>query len=450
MTGEHRGMWPVVLCRTDKGGLVLQARREHVALRFRLESQGEPDEIAFPGQLLSEIEGRDKTPVILETLSATRCQARWLDAGVARMCDFDMVPPDRVPNLPEPPRQMQPMQPEFLTALAHAAATAATESVRYALQHIQLRGQAGEVVATDGHQLLLQNGFSFPWPDDILVPALPIFCHRDMPREEPCAVGRTKSDVALRIGPWTFLLALDGKGRFPNARQVIPKPKDVTTKLQLDPQDVATLVEVLPRLPSPDDEQDPVTIDLHEPPAVRACGEGGTASTEVLLARSSVVGPPVRLCTNRQYLRRALQLGFTELQIVDANQPLCCRDGSRCYLWVPLKSEGAIPKGSEVRQIAGPEQPPVTPSPIAPPRREEPMPPVPMNGDNGHDNGTPLGPPAQRGIGDLIAEAESLRDLLHHSCARASRLVAALKHQRRQARAVQQAMASLKQLQFDH
>jgi hypothetical protein len=51
---------------------------------------------------------------------------------------------------------------------------------------------------------------------------------------------------------------------------------------------------------------------------------------------------------------------------------------------------------------------------------------------------------------DLVAEAERLRDQLHDALARTSRLLAALKHHRRQAKAVAQAMASLKQLQLDH
>jgi hypothetical protein len=51
---------------------------------------------------------------------------------------------------------------------------------------------------------------------------------------------------------------------------------------------------------------------------------------------------------------------------------------------------------------------------------------------------------------DPVAEAERLRDQLHDALARMSRLLAALKHHRRQAKAVAQAMASLKQLQLDH
>ena len=52
-------------------------------------------------------------------------------------------------------------------------------------------------------------------------------------------------------------------------------------------------------------------------------------------------------------------------------------------------------------------------------------------------------------IPDLITEAEELRGLLADTCARSARLVSALKQQRRQDRAVRQAMASLRQLRLD-
>ena len=49
-------------------------------------------------------------------------------------------------------------------------------------------------------------------------------------------------------------------------------------------------------------------------------------------------------------------------------------------------------------------------------------------------------------LDELIREGEELRALLHEAHVRAGRLLAGLKHHRRQARAVQQAMASLRQL----
>ena len=53
--------------------------------------------------------------------------------------------------------------------------TAARESTRYGLSLVQLRGRAGEVVATDGRCLLVQGGFPLPWPEDVLVPRVAAF-----------------------------------------------------------------------------------------------------------------------------------------------------------------------------------------------------------------------------------------------------------------------------------
>ena len=52
-------------------------------------------------------------------------------------------------------------------------------------------------------------------------------------------------------------------------------------------------------------------------------------------------------------------------------------------------------------------------------------------------------------IVDLIAEAEELRTVVLDASARLSRLLAGLKQHRRQSRAVQAAMQSLKQFKLD-
>src|SRR5207249_213544 len=92
----------------------------------------------------------------------------------------------------------------------------------YAITRLQLRGAAGRVVATDGRQLLVQEGFTFPWTPDVLVPALGVFGCRELPPDAPVTVGRTEKHVGVRVGPWTFLLAIDADGRFPAAEQAIP------------------------------------------------------------------------------------------------------------------------------------------------------------------------------------------------------------------------------------
>ena len=83
---------------------------------------------------------------------------------------------------------------------------------------------------------------------------------------------------------------------------------------------------------------------------------------------------------------------------------------------------------------------------------------MPAPHSNGHapdggtpDNGSPGASkePERWGIAEVITEAETLRASLQDASARTARLLAALKHQRRRSRAVQQAMQSLKELQLD-
>jgi len=74
------------------------------------------------------------------------------------------------------------------------------------------------------------------------------------------------------------------------------------------------------------------------------------------------------------------------------------------------------------------------------------MPAAQPNG-RGPEHEQPTQPQADRDSGqELLAEAEALRGLLQDAGVRAGRLVAALKQQRRQSRAVQQAMQSLRRL----
>jgi hypothetical protein len=76
------------------------------------------------------------------------------------------------------------------------------------------------------------------------------------------------------------------------------------------------------------------------------------------------------------------------------------------------------------------------------------MPAATPNGRGHPGDDRPEGAPPRNGIEEWIAEADALRELLHGACGRLSRLAAALKQQRRQARAVASAMASLRQLQL--
>jgi hypothetical protein len=187
-----------------------------------------------------------------------------------------------------------------------------------------------------------------------------------------------------------------------------------------------------------------VTLELGPTPLVRARSESGGPVAELRLGRSAVLGKRLRLCLDRRYLLRALELGFAELEVHGAAGPVVCRGGGRVYLWMALDPRNAL--DPDDAQQAGAGVRPIDPPPTE--KRENAMP-VPEP-DNGH---APRPEPAHGSsngeAADPVAEAEALRGLLQQAGARMGRLLAALKHQKRQAKAVEAAMQSLRRLRLD-
>jgi hypothetical protein len=459
--GGPRGPCPAVLAHAGPEGLTVRACLDEAALQYHRPGDFPPGSVAFPADALTLFEGPDEAPVRLGEVEAGQGQASWPEAGLTRTAPFATLAPERLPPFPDLPPKLVCPGSGFLAALADAVQTAARDPARLAIMRLLLRGRGGEVVATDGRQLLVQGGFTFPWKEDVLVPALPAFSGKGPPSDGEVQVGRTASHVGIAAGPWTFLLAIDGEGRFPNYQEVIPRPHAGGTRVVIDPQDGALLLGALPRLPGKEGKHGPVTLELGEAVCVRARDEGGDQDSEVLLPRSRASGPEVSLVSDRLYLLRALKLGFGEVEVVSPDQPLVCRDDRRTFLWMPLSStpappparaalaastEGRVPERMDPAPEAEPEPQTRPPEP-----RRRPTMPTPPPGGRPSRNGAPAPAPEPAatpgGIDELIEEAEALRGALAEVQARAGRLAAALRRQRRQGRALQAALASLRQLQ---
>jgi hypothetical protein len=442
-----RGSSPVILCQAGESGLSLHTRLGDVAVRYQHAGPRTPGKIAFLASVLAEVEGRTDPPVLLEPLPDGRGRASWSEDGVPRVIEFDQPQPDRAPKLPELPARLSPMPNDFTRLLGDAVQTTAREGTRFGVTRVQMRGKAGELVATDGRQLLVQGGVPLPWKDDLLVPRLPVFGVRNLPLTGPVLLGRTDDHVVLRVGDWTFWLVIDKSSRFPAVQDVIPRATN-SSRLCLDPADAEFLVATLPRLPGRDDDLSPITLHLTTPPAVRVRSEKGGPATEAVLSRSMTSGPDKAVVTDRRYLLRAVQLGFREIAVVRPDVPLLARDASRTYVWMPLDPKTAIPPGQDVVRLESAET--ATPDQPQPQQRRTAMPTPTGNGHGASDRPPPAGPPERNGgVNDLIAEAEALRQLLGEAATRSQRLLAALKQHKRQARAVEAAVVSLRQLNID-
>ena len=227
--------------------------------------------------------------------------------------------------------------------------------------------------------------------------------------------------------------------------------------MRLDPADAAFLADALGRLPGADQANAPVTVDLNGRVAVRARASAGSAATELVLSRSGFVGAPVRVQTNREYLARAARLGFAEVEVVDAESPIACRDDGRAYAWQPLDTDSAIGPADDVTRIeSGSQDPPAAGRPsdghsrARTPANDDAGPVRQPEGVMGPAGGRPTAAqdPGSSGLTSLIGEAEALHQALSEARSRAGRLVIALKKHRRRERLVQATLASLRQLRL--
>jgi hypothetical protein len=438
---------PVVSFHAGDDGRRIRLHHGTALAGFSQPGQWPVETLALPATALADFEGRTDAVVTLERHGSS-ILARWDDGSLPREMEYEGKDAAALPAFPDLPGNLVSNEPGFLKALADASQCTAREAIRYAVNQIQLRGKSGQVVATDGRQLLVQSGFQFPWEEDLLVPVLPVFGCREIPQEAPVALGNADDHVVFQVGPWSFFLPIAKEGRFPRTEDVIPSERTFSARWSIDPADGVFLHKALQRLPVPsDDDNQGVTIDLNGQAILRARASGQSRATELVAAKSSIEGKPVRLHINRTFLGRAFQLGFREVLISTADAPILCRDERRKYVVMPLASKMAIPPSADALRVASSNETHSTQvSTPTPQRRTVNMSTTETNGastptqtNGAQSNGSNLG--------SLIAEAEALRTMLHDAYLRSGKLLLTIKRQRKQAHIVQSTLAALKGLQ---
>jgi hypothetical protein len=432
---------PLVWFHAGDDGRRIRLNHADITAEFREPGQWPAETLAIPLQALADFEGRSDAVVTLEQLGSS-ILARWDDRGVPREMEYDWQHPSDLQTFPDVPESTTTNEPGFLKALADATQSAAQVAIRYAVNHLQLRGKAGEIVATDSRQLLIQSGFQFPWTEDVLIPASPVFGCREIPQDAAVSIGKTDTHVLLRAGPWSLFLAIDKEGRFPKVEDAIPAESAASARWRIHPDDAVFLDRILKPLPGGSDDDTSVTVDLNGHAMVRAKTVGQSRATEVTVAKSAVEGKPVCFHIKRANLSHALQLGLRDMIVVNADTPILCHDERRKFVFMPLAKEGAIPPSDNVLRVSTREE---TPSPeVSDPTPHRRISTVTTPETNGS---TTPAPSNGSSTGSLIAEAEALRTMLHDAYLRSGKLVVAIKRQRKQAQAVRSTLAALKGLQ---
>ncbi len=425
-TGRPKGPAPPVIVVATRRRLSLVTVLSEVVVALDLPPSGTlPQPLAVPSTAFDAADTAGAVELVPDGLA---WQVRWTGTNGPQMVSFEPIP--HTPPLPPRPGQLADVPPTFLTALHECGrVTARDAGTRYATNRVQVQGANGLVVGTDGHQALLWGGFALPFDADVLVPVVPVFGTKTLATESEVRVGRTDHHLVVAAGPWLVFLRSDVAGRFPDVRGAVPRAHAPVSVLDLGDADAERCRVAIAGRTSADDEST-ATLDVG-PSSVLRAGETPDV-VEVPLPDASCRGPSVTVTFRRSHLLRALTLGFRRLRVVTDGKPVAFEDGDRTYITMPIGNEAAVPKADESASH-GPSS-----NSIPEPRSHSAMRP---HETNGHHGGAD--PP------DVLAEAEALKAALAEASHRANRLVQALKHGRKQTRALASAWSALKGLNLD-
>ncbi len=430
--------------KTGPDGLVISAAMFGLGIRYRLDGSYPEHEFWLPFEFLKQVEGNRNDAVLIDPKPGG-VDIQWVVDSVPQTRTFHVEnAPDAI-TLPEVDFTDNP--PEQLVALSEAARTCDHNQHRFALGCIQLRGETGEVAATDSHQLLIEGGFQFPWDDNVLIPGGKLFTHREFRTDDTFGIGRADDVVSVRVGAWTAWMSIEKERRFPEIDHAIPNIDAAIGTVSIPQSDGDFLARVVKQLPANDEQHSPVTVDLNGSIAVRAVTAGAKIPTELVLTQSSRTGDPVRFCTNRKLLARAMQLGFDALHVFGPDSPVLCIRGERKYVWMLLGEEGAVKPSKQAIRIesaATAAQTTETSTTAIPNSTRKP---TPMKPAKQTRSTTPAPDTQPDNSPSLIDRAESLRQSLQTALADTRNLITTLKQQQKASRSVQSALKSLRQLE---
>ena len=425
--------------RNDGDGVRLQFRSEQQTIEYRL-ANAQTDAFSLPFSALADFEGGKDHPVVLR-LDGDTVIAEWSEAGVPQSCRYVALKGDDV-GFDDPP--LTPVNnPRLFVSLVEVMQCVSPDAGRFAVHCVQLRGQKGEAVGTDGRQLLIVRGLEFPWTEDVLLRRTGLFACREFTGAGAAALGLSADYCVVRVGPWTARLLRQKDLRYPNVDQVLPASDTGATELVLASADAAFLIRSLPHFAVSESDQDPVTLHLNGQVVVRAKAASGQIS-ELILSRSHARGDEIRIRTNRIYLQRAAQLGLLRLHVRNSPSPIVASDDTRLYAWQPLDCKTALGPCADAIRIES--CPPLAAPPVLTPVERTP---IPMSSS--------LTKPPERSVDtvaaktdevgpDPLQEAEAIKTQLRDLLGRVGDLVATIRRQRRQAHLVGTTRASPKQL----
>jgi hypothetical protein len=192
---------------------------------------------------------------------------------------------------------------------------------------------------------------------------------------------------------------------------------------------------------------------------IRGKGADQSRATELTLSNSRLEGEAITINSNREYLLRALRLGFREVHLYGSDVPVLCDDGRRKFVWAVLDPKSVIPTGPDLIRIDSPRHQETGAKAAHKQRRSKPVMSEPTNPAAApttaattataasHDRSPAKRKRSAQQHRGTIEQTIALRDALRATVVQANELIRTLKQQKRETRIVNSTLESLRQLQ---
>ena len=199
--GRPRGPAPPVLVIPEAEALTWAMHGDEVVVAYRIPgAQTEVKPFLLPLDQFDTLDGPGDDLVTLNHRDNGWAELRWTEHGLPRTQRVELSQPEPQHGLPPLPKNFATMPGEFRLALHEAGRSSGRQPNRFAVHRVQLRGRTGAVLATDAATAYRHAGFSFPFPDDVLIPAIPIFGSPELAKEPELCLGRTDRHLVVQAG----------------------------------------------------------------------------------------------------------------------------------------------------------------------------------------------------------------------------------------------------------
>jgi hypothetical protein len=224
--------------------------------------------------------------------------------------------------------------------------------------------KAHYVVASDGRQLFTANSFKFDLKESLLIRS-----HKFLQWSgflEDGGWNLRVGDLDKQGNGWTqiqsaywTLIIKRTQARCPSWKQIIPA--ETKTHVTFSDEEVAMLLEVLPKLPGVSKLNHDITFDLG-PMGTIVRGSEKEHSSQVTIEGVKIRGNANTFAADRTLIIKALKLGLKNLAVVDGLNPIIFSDATRRLIIAPLRSDS-----TPTPSATGPVRPPTETSSSEPP-----------------------------------------------------------------------------------